>query len=159
MENQEVQIKTLPPMRLATFHAFCAYPEIEARNKLVSWAKSHGYWQAPPATRIFGFDNPTASEGSPNRGYEYWLTVGPEMQGDDKVKITEFTGGLYGVLRCDVTHADPFDIIPPTWQKLVKWLDSSHYKHANHQWLEEELTRNEISGQNFILDLYIPIVE
>jgi AraC family transcriptional regulator len=159
MEKLEVRIITLPPMRVATFTAFSANPEIEARDKLVTWAKSHGYWQETPATRIFGFDNPTASEGSPNRGYEFWLTVPPEVQSDDQVKVKEFSGGLYGVLCCDVTHADPYDVIPATWQKLVKWRESSHYKFGNHQWLEEELTRNEPSGQDFILDLYMPITE
>jgi AraC family transcriptional regulator len=159
MENMEVQIKTLPAMRVATFYAYSEYPEIEARQKMVSWAKNHGYWLLPPAVRIFGYDNPTSSEGSPNRGYEFWITVGPEIQPGDQLKIQEFPGGLYAVLRCDVTEADPFDIIPPTWQKLVKWFEASHYKHGNHQWLEEELTRNEENGKNFILDLHLPISE
>jgi AraC family transcriptional regulator len=159
MDHLDVEIKALPPMRVASFPAYSETPEIDARQKLVAWAKSHGCWQSPPAVRIFGFDNPTASEGSPNRGYEYWITVSPETQPDDQVTIKEFSGGLYAVTRCDVTKADPFDVIPATWQKLVKWFETSHYKHGNHQWLEEELTRNDENGQNFILDLYLPIAE
>jgi AraC family transcriptional regulator len=159
MENLDVQIKTLPPMRVATFAAYSPNPEIDARQELVAWAKSHGYWQEPPAVRIFGFDNPMPSEGSPNYGYEYWLTVGSEIQANDQIKIKDFSGGLYAVLRCDVTRANPYDVIPATWQKLVKWLETSHYKHGIQQWLEEELTRNEENGQNFILDLYLPIAE
>jgi AraC family transcriptional regulator len=159
MENLEIEIKTLPPMRVATFLAYSPTPEIDARQKLVAWAKNHGYWQLPPAVRIFGFDNPTSSEGSPNRGYEFWITVGPDVQSDDQVKIKEFPGGLYAVLRCDVTKADPFDVIFPSWQNLVKWVESSHYKLGSQQCLEEELTRNEEMGKNFILDLYLPIVE
>jgi DNA gyrase inhibitor GyrI len=159
MENLEVQIKTLPPMRVATLYAYSLSPEIDARQRLVTWAKSHGYWQQAPAVRIFGFDNPPPSEGSPNRGYEFWITVGPDAQPDDQIKIQEFPGGLYAVLRCDVTTAEPFDVIPTTWQQLVKWMESSHYKPGNHQCLEEELTRNEENGKNFILDLYLPITE
>ncbi len=159
MEDLDVRITSLPPMRIAYFNAYSEYPEIEARQQLLEWAKSHDHWQPAPAVRIFGFDNPTASEGSPNRGYEFWITVRAEISSDDQVKIKEFNGGLYAVLRCDVTKADPFDVIPASWQKLVRWLESSHYQHGNHQWLEEELTRYEETGQNFILDLYLPIVE
>ncbi len=159
MDDPEVRIKTLPPMQVASFHAYSPEPEIDAKKKLLAWAKSHGYWQAPPTMQVFGFNNPTASEGSPNYGYEYWITVGPEVEADNLVTIKEFSGGLYAVLRCDVTQADPYDVIPATWQKLVRWLETSHYKHGNHQWLEEELTRNEEVGQNFVLDLYLPIAE
>jgi DNA gyrase inhibitor GyrI len=159
MENQEVRIVTLPPLRVASFYVYSEYPEIEGWSKLVTWAKAHGMWKTPPETRIFGFDNPGSSEGSPNRGYELWLTVEREVQADEQIKIKEFPGGLYGVLRCDVTTADPFEIIPATWQELVRWLETSHYKLGKHQCLEEHLTHNEIGGQNFILDLYLPIVE
>jgi predicted transcriptional regulator YdeE len=58
-----------------------------------------------------------------------------------------------------VTTADPFDIIPATWQKLVMWLESSHYHMGKHQWLEEHLTRYETNEKGFILDLYLPISE
>ncbi len=159
MENQEVRIVSLPPMSVASFYAYSEYPEIEAYAKVVTWAKAHALWKMPPETRIYGFDNPTSSEGSPNRGYEFWVAVDPQVQADEQVKIKQFNGGLYGVLRCDVTSADPYDIIPATWQKLVKWRETSRYQQGNHQWLEEHLTRNETGGQNFILDLYIPIAE
>jgi predicted transcriptional regulator YdeE len=74
------------------------------------------------------------------------------------MKIKEFSGGLYGVLNCNV-NTDPFDIIPAAWQRLVNWLESSHYHFGTHQWLEEHLTRHETTDQGFILDLYIPITE
>ena len=157
-EEQEVRIVTLPAMRVASFYAYSTSPETDAWSKVVSWAKEHGCWQDPPATRIFGFDNPSDSEGSPNRGYEFWLTIGPQVQPDSKIKIKEFYGGLYGVSRC-VVRGDPWDIIPPSWQKLVKWLESSHYHHGNHQWLEEHLSRGNATGSGFVLDLYIPISE
>ncbi len=159
MDDQEVQIKTLPPMRVATFQGFSTTPELDAWQKVITWAKHHGCWQDPPATRIFGFDNPTASEGSPNRGYEFWVTIGQEILPEENILIKESPGGLYAVMHCDVTTADPFEIIPATWQKLVKWLETSHYKHGTHQWLEEHLTRYETNDKGFILDLYIPIRE
>jgi AraC family transcriptional regulator len=159
MDDQTVKIMTLPPMRMATFYAYSTTPEHDAWQKLYNWAKAQNLWEDPPAIRIFGFDNPSPSEGSPNRGYEFWLTIGPELQVGDEIRIKEFPGGTYGVMHCDVSSADPFDIIPATWQKLVKWLESSHYKYGNDPCLEEHLTRKETPDQGFLLDLYIPIRE
>jgi AraC family transcriptional regulator len=158
MENQDIRIITLPSMRVASFYAFSSSPETEAWNKTVIWAKSHGYWLDPPAVRIFGFNNPDPSAGSPNYGYEYWLTIGPDELSNEQIKSKDFSGGLYAVLRCDVT-AGAFDIIGASWGKLVKWRESSHYKHGNHQWLEEHLTRFDSNEQGLVLDLYIPITE
>jgi AraC family transcriptional regulator len=158
MENQDIQIITLPAMRVASFYAFSASPETEAWNKVVNWAKSHDSWQEAPIVRIFGFNNPDPSEGSPNYGYEFWLTIGPGVQPDDEIKIKEFSGGMYAMLRCDVT-ANPWDIIPTSWGKLVKWLESSYYKFGNHQWLEEHFSRSDSNDKGFILDLYLPISE
>jgi AraC family transcriptional regulator len=159
MENQEIRIVTLPPMRVASFYAFSASPELEAWSKVVDWAKEHGCWEIPPSRRIFGFDNPSPSTGSPNYGYEFWLTIDPAELPDREAQIKEFSGGLYGVLNCDVSAGNPYDIIPSTWGKLVKWLESSHYKHGRHQWLEEHLTRFDSNDKGFVLDLFIPITE
>jgi len=158
MEDQDVRIVTLPPMRVASFYAFSSSPENEAWNKLVSWAKAHDCWQEAPARRVFGFNNPDPSAGSPNYGYEFWLTVDPDVKPDNEMKIKEFPGGLYAVLFCDVS-ANPWEIIPASWKKLVIWFESSHYKHGNHQWLEELLTRFDTNDHGFVLDLHLPIVE
>jgi len=158
MEKQDVRIITLPAMRVASFYAFSSSPESEAIDEAVKWAKSNGLWQEPPALRIFGFNNPDPTPGSPNYGYELWLTIGPDVKPGTDVKVKDFSGGKYAVLLCDVS-GDPWDIIPSTWQKLVKWLETSHYTHGNHQWLEEHLSRSDSIEQGFILDLYLPISE
>ena len=158
MENQKIRIINLPAMRVASFYAFSSSPETDAWEKVVTWAKAHTCWHEPPATRIFGFNNPDLSEGSPNYGYELWLTIGPDIPLDDKVTVKEFSEGMYAVLRCDV-YGNPWALIPASWGILVKWMESSHYKHGNHQWLEEHLTRFESNENGFVLDLYIPISE
>ena len=158
MEEQDIRIASLPAMRVATFYAYSLTPEHDAWNKLMTWAKSQGYWKEPPEVRIFGFDNPSSSEGSPNRGYEFWITVGPAIQSDHEVKVKEFSGGQYAVLRCNV-EGNPFEIIPATWGRLIKWRESSHYSFGNHQWVEEHLTRKVENTDYFVLDLYLPIVE
>ncbi|OGN89026.1 MAG: hypothetical protein A2Y88_08700 [Chloroflexi bacterium RBG_13_48_10] len=158
MENQDIRIVTLPPMRVVSFYAFGSSPETAAWDKLVLWAKSHACWQDAPATRIFGFNNPDPSAGSPNYGYEFWLTVGPEVQADSDNATKDFPGGLYAALLCNVS-GDPWEVIPTAWSKLVKWRESSHYQFGNHQWLEELHTRHESNDKGFVLDLYMPIIE
>lgn len=158
MKDQEIRIVTLPPLRVASFYAFSSSPETEAWNKAVIWAKAHDCWREAPSVRIFGFNNPDPSPGSPNYGYEFWLTIGPDVLTDIDTKIKDFSGGRYAILRCDVT-ANLGEIIPASWGKLVKWLESSHYKHGNHQWLEEHLSRSDGNDSGFVLDLYFPISE
>lgn len=158
MENQDIRLIRLPAMRVASFYAFGASPETESWEKLVTWAKAHSCWGESPTIRIFGFNNPDPSAGSPNYGYEFWLTINPEISLENGTSIKEFPGGLYGVLRCEVTK-DSWENIPASWRKLVSWLESSHYKHGNHQWLEEHLTRLESNDSGFVLDLFIPISE
>ncbi len=158
MEEQEIRIASLPAMRVASIYAYSQTPEHDAWQRLIAWAKSHACWQAAPATRIFGFDNPSPSEGSPNRGYEFWISIGADIQADQEIKIKEFTGGKYAVLRCNVTN-NPFEIIPAGWGKLIKWCEESPYTFGNHQCVEEHLTRNETNDDYFVLDLYLPITE
>jgi len=158
MEDQDIRIVALPAMRMASFYAFSSSPETDAWDKTINWAKSHGCWQEAPNVRIFGFNNPDPSAGSPNYGYEFWLTIGANLLSDSDTKIKEFSGGMYAILRCDV-GTNPWDDIPASWGKLVKWLESSHYKHGNHQWLEEHLSRSATNRSGFVLDLYLPISE
>ncbi|MGE5123229.1 MAG: AraC family transcriptional regulator [Acidobacteriaceae bacterium] len=158
MDDQEIHIVTLPPMKVARFYAYSSSPEHDAWNKMMSWAKSHDYWKEVPLTRIFGFDNPSPTEGSPNRGYEFWITVGPEVQSDKEVKVQVFTGGKYAVLRCNVT-GNPFEVIPAGWETLIKWCEASQYTYGNHQCVEEHLTRPEDDRDYFVLDLCLPITD
>jgi AraC family transcriptional regulator len=158
MDMEEIRIVNLPPMRMASFYAFGESPETKAYDKMIKWAEAHSCWLVPPAVRVFGFNNPDPSEGSPNYGYEFWLTIGPEVQQDEDIKIKQFSGGLYAVMNCDVS-GDPGEFIPTAWSKLVNWCESSHYHFGNHQWLEEHLTRNKTNQTAFVLDLYLPISE
>jgi AraC family transcriptional regulator len=157
MSEIDVRIVTLPPMRVACINGFCEEPEKEAFEKMYAWAKTHNLFEKP--YRTFGFDNPSQSPGSPNRGYDVWITVDESVQADGVVHILDFPGGLYAVTRVDVKH--PWEDIPGTWQKLVKWMEKSKYTHGSHQWLEEHIgPLNEMGGHlPFILDLHLPIRE
>ena len=66
MSELDVRIVELEPMRVASFHAFGESPELKASKKLVDWAKPKGLLDAKGTHRIFGFNNPDPSPGSPN---------------------------------------------------------------------------------------------
>ena len=149
MSDLDVRIVTMPPLRVAAFHAFGAGPETSA------WAKPKGYMDKPGEQRIFGFNNPDPTPGSPNYGYELWIVVGPEVQAEAGFTIKRFAGGLYAVTRCPV--CDPWQDIPSTWKKLVAWAEDSTYHTARHQWLEEHLTAPGNPDVQFVLDLHMPI--
>jgi len=155
MEKLNVRIVTLEPMRMASFLGFGPSPEDIAWKQLLSWAKPKGLLSNLEKHRLFGFNNPNPSAGSPNYGYESWIVIDPEMEPEDNVKFINFGGGLYAVTRC-VVPKGKFEVIGETWKKLVAWRENSQYKCGNHQWLEESIT-TDLPDTEFILDLYLPI--
>lgn len=157
MSNLDVRIVNLPPMRVVSVNGFGTEPEEQAFGKMKEWAKAHDLLEKP--YRLFGFDSVPQSPGSPNRGYDVWITVDESVQADGEARIIDFPGGLYAVTRIDVKN--PWEDIPGTWQKLVKWMEASKYRHGNHQWLEEHIGPLEEMGgdQPFTLDLHLPIME
>jgi AraC family transcriptional regulator len=156
MSSPEVRITHLEPMRVISLLGFGSEPENQAWDKMIAWAKEKQFWQDGQAKRFFGFNNPSPTPGSPNYGYEIWMTVGPHVQPDGEARVVEFAGGLYAVMYCPVTN--PWEDIPAAWQALVQWVEHSAYRQAEHQWLEEHLdAENMHEGSNFQLDLYLPI--
>lgn len=157
MSDLDVRIVKLPPMRVACVNGFGEGPEGMAFAKMKAWAEAHDLPGKPH--RLFGYNNPEPSPGSPNYGYDVWMTVDEAAQGDGDANIIDFPGGLYAVTRIDVR--EPWNDIPGTWQKLVKWMEAGKYRHGRHQWLEEHIgPLDEMGGeQPFTLDLHLPIVE
>ena len=155
MEKLEVRIVTLPPMRVACINGFGAGPEGQAISKLKAWAKTHVQLNKP--YRLFGYNNPDPTPGSPNYGYDVWITVDKSVEADGEARIMAFPGGLYAITRCEVK--DPGVDIPATWQKLFKWMEASQYHYGRNQWLEEHIgLLEEMGGDHpFTLDLHLPI--
>jgi DNA gyrase inhibitor GyrI len=158
MSELQVSIVKLEPMRVASVQGFGAEPEAEAHQKLEAWAGARGYLDDLAHHRVFGFNNPSPTPGSPNYGYELWITVGPEVEAEGDARIIEFGGGLYAVTRM-VSIDDPYESIPDTWKKLYQWMENSKYRMGTHQWMEEHLRLPETPAGNWSLDLYLPIVE
>jgi DNA gyrase inhibitor GyrI len=147
----DVRIVELEPMRVASVLAYGNEPEMKAWEKMLSWAQSHHIMDKPH--RAFGFNNPSPTPGSPNYGYEVWMTVAPDVQADDTVKMIDFSGGRYAVTRC-VGVSNIFN----TWQELLMWVENSPHRQAEHQWLEEHIKMGpDVSPDDYVLDLYLPI--
>ncbi|RPJ24299.1 MAG: hypothetical protein EHM33_18320, partial [Chloroflexi bacterium] len=135
MSNMDVRIVKLPPMRVVCVNGFGEGPEGMAFDRMKAWATAHNL--LGKTHRLFGYNNPDTSPGSPNYGYDVWISVDESVQADGEARIIEFPGGLYAVTRIEVQN--PGNEIPEAWQNLVKWMESSKYHHGRHQWLEEHI--------------------
>ena len=154
MTELDVRIIKLEPIRVASFYGFGASPEIEAMEKLIAWAKPKGWLDNIDDHRIFGFNNPNPSHGSPNYGYEFWITVGLEVEPEGDVRIEEFLGGLYAVTRCRGVGT-----ITETWNRLCEWVMDSRYHLARHQWLEAHIGPFPAPLDEMTLDLHAPVID
>ena len=156
----KVQLETLPEMRVVSFHGFGINPEELSGQKLRAWIDAHQLTDHVESLRIFGFNNPDPAEGSPNYGYEHWMTLpeGFQPQKDETLKTLE--GGLYAMLGFE--NATP-EMFGPTWKALGEWrLASSYIYDDSRQWLEECLTPKallNIEEGLFSFNCYMPIKE
>lgn len=155
MNNLDVRIVRLEPQRVAVSYGFGSSPESIAWKKLIDFIKAKGLDSDGQTHRYLGFNNPSPAPGSPNYGYEQWVTVSPEITGEGDIKIKDFTGGLYAVTRCQLRN------IGETWQALVAWRETSPYRTGHHQWLEEMINPqlDQPISEDAELDLYLPISE
>lgn len=159
MSDQEIRIVKLAPCRVASFFGFGQEPESAAWEALTAWAQPLGYLDDVSNHRIFGFNNPDPAPGSPNYGYEFWITIPETTNPGDQVEVKEFSGGLYAVLRCEATPQSAYEVIPAAWKWLLTWVEGQPYQVAGHQWLEEQLETQGLLTGRMILDLYLPIAE
>jgi DNA gyrase inhibitor GyrI len=157
MEPLTVKIVELKPMRVASTLGFSAGPEKQAWDRMTAWAQHKGLWKDGTPRRFFGFDTSSPSEGSPNYGYEVWMTVGPEVDSEGEITVKTAPGGLYAVTRVEVK--DPWKDIPRAWQQLIAWVETSPYRPARHQCLEETFWEDGPNYQTFTLELYLPVLK
>ncbi len=159
MPELDVRIVKLDPIRVASAYGFGPGPEPIAWDKLTAYMKETNLLNDGQPHRFFGFNNPDPSPGSPNYGYEQWVTVGPDAAPGKEVEIKEFGGGLYAVTRSTLAQ------ITETWQALFAWRERSNHPFGRHQWLEEAIhfdpmTPVDAQGpENMVFDLYMPITE
>ena len=152
MSETEVRIVELEPMRVAATLGFGAEPETEAWDKLMTWARATNSLDG--TQRFFGFNNPNPMPGSPNYGYEQWMTIGPDAEPIGDVEIKHFEGGLFAVLRCNGLAT-----ITEDWGRLAAWLEASPYRADHRPCLEELLNSPVLPYAEWVFDLYVAIAE
>jgi len=154
MSELEVRIVEMEPMRVASTLGYGEHPEDQAWKKILAFARDKGLDMEK--VRFFGFNNPNPSPGSPNYGYEQWVTVGPEVDAEGDIVIKEIPARRYAV-----TRFQGLEKIGRVWQELVLWFEDSAYKKPAH-WCEclEEL-RGGPAGptEGWVFDLYLPIAD
>lgn len=151
MKEASLRLVTLPPMRVASARGFGTSPEPIAWDKLLNWAKDNGIPTEQGETRFFGFNNPNPSVGSPNYGYEQWMTVPEDVSGSGEIQVKEFPGGLYAVTRCTLGN------IGEAWMSLIASVERSSSETGNGQWLEECLSSAPAEFPDAVFDLYLPV--
>jgi DNA gyrase inhibitor GyrI len=159
MKEFNVRIVTLPPLRVICFNGFGPSPEGQAFDKAQAWLKAKGMWEDGKPRRVLGYNNPNPSPGSPNYGYDVWVTVDETVQAEGDARIINFPGGLYAVTR--VEAGPNGEGIYDTWQELAAWVEHSKYTMEVHtrQCLEESPEPFKSSPTGFTLDLCEPIRE
>lgn len=152
MDEPKVRIVELEPVRVASAWGYGTAPDVDAWKKLASWMRASGIEAA--GRRFFGFDNPCPAPGQVRYGYEGWVTVGPEVPPSGDVRLDDFDGGRYAVIRCRL------DELAEAWKWLFDWRRKSGIPPAFHRALEECLSPPvEGDGGESWFDLYLPIAE
>jgi effector-binding domain-containing protein len=152
MSEIEVKIVEMEPMRVAVAHGFGESPEPIAWDKILAFARDKGIDTGQ--VRFFGFNNPDPSPGSPNYGYEQWMTVGPEVEAEGEITIKEIPARRYAM-----TNFRDLNKIGDTWRQLVLWFEDSPHQKPPHwcECLEELLTPPDTPIEEYIFNLYLPI--
>ncbi len=158
MNDSEVRIVRLEPMRVAWVRSVGESPERAAWEKLQKWASPKGLLNDPQGHPVFGFNNPSPSPKCKDYGYEFWVVVDPGVTGEGEIGIRDVEGGLYAVVSCRL-QGDPAGTVQEVWRKLWNWAQSD----GRHRWRKtHELERCVNPGapdRDLILDLYLPIEE
>ena len=162
MKEMEVRVERLEAMRTAHTHVLSDTPEEDAGKKIMEWAEPKGLLEKGSGARLFGRNTYPTDNPEPH-GYEFFLTVGPDIEPEGEIEIRGISGGLYAVLRFkDLNH------IGEAWSYLWKWIEESEYEHigwqkGEHGWVngfEEHLNWYEQKPQNeWIFDLWVQLKE
>ena len=158
----KVRLERLETLPIAYTHVLSETPEEDAWRKIEAWAKPRGLLEKNAATRVFGRNTYPTNNPEPH-GYEFFLTVSPDIKPEGDIKMGEIPGGLYAVLRfknlSNITEA---------WEYLWRWIEDNKYEHvgwqkSEHGWVdgfEEHLNWYEKKPPSeWIFDLWVQLRE
>lgn len=150
----DIRTIELEPMHVVSALGFGESPEGEAWDLILGYAADNELEPWGEANRFFGFNNPDPTPGSPNYGYEQWITVTAPATVSPPLEAKLFPGGKYAVLRrCRL------DRIGAAWKSLVAWVEDQGYEIASTEYtcLEESHTPLDQPQESWEFDLYLGI--
>jgi DNA gyrase inhibitor GyrI len=150
MAAPEVRIVELPSMRVAAARGFGTNPEELAWGQLLAWAGERGLLEPGRSRRWFGFNSPDPSAGTPEYGYEQWMTVEARVSGEGGVSVQDVPARRYAVMRVEGLPT------PAAWQRLVGTAEERGNATASGPWLEECLDPS-LPPEQWTFDLYLPV--
>ena len=162
LSEMEVLLERLETMCAAYIHALSDTPEKDAGRKMMDWARPKGLLEESVGARLFGRNTYPTDKPEPH-GYEFYLTVGPDIEPEGDIEIREIPGGLYAVLRFKNLHH-----IREAWQHLWTWMKKSEYEYAGlkkgeHGWVngfEEHVNWREGKPQTeWVFNLWVKLKE
>lgn len=160
--NMKVRIDRLETMRAAHINVLSKTPEEDAWNKMEAWAKPIGLLEKDIGTRVFG-RNTYPNDNPEPHGYEFFLTVGRDIETEGDIDISQIPGGLYAVLQFK-----GLDNMRNAWEYLWNWIKENEYEHIGWQkseygWcdgFEEHTNWHEgLLPNEWIFDLWVQLKE
>jgi len=162
LSDVDVRLERLGDMRAICAYALSDTPEEDAKQKIMTYAKTRDLTGKNSVSRLFGRN--TYPTGNPEpHGYAFYLTAESDFEPDGDLEASEIPGGLYAVLRFKNLYT-----MGEAWAKLWKWIEESPYEHVGwkkgaHGWVggfEEHLNwKDEEPHTEWIFDLWVKLKE
>ena len=160
---QDVRILSLPRLAVAAAHCICEQPEDAADALLTKFIRQTDLLHVKPDARVFGFNHPNPTEGNPVYGYEFQITIPPDLPVPAPLLRKEMPGGLYAAHAIKMGDFHEWAALAgwaeqsPDWE--IRWasdgteiMGGSLEEHLNY--LQDRAAGRLQTGQ---LDLLLPI--
>ena len=161
MKESDIKLVKLEPMRVAWYRYVGRQPERHAIQTLIDWAARKGLLEKDSPPRFYGFNNPEPQFRDPVYGYEFWMVVADDVEGDDVIQIKGAPGGLYVVAKG----------LEEGWEWARKrfgfWAEENGYVYDDRrQWVEEHVPHEkrlpqfpDLEGEErwVSIDVHLPI--
>lgn len=161
-ENKmDIRIVYLPPATVASSHYFGKNPEDPSGEKLAEFIRKSNLPEIKPDFRVYGFNNPSPTNGKEEYGYEFLVTIPDEFEVTAPLEKKHFAGGLYAahcIKMGDFQEWQPFfELISKSAEYDIDWREPNGMGGS----LEEELNAYSVYTGKIKeaeqLDLLIPI--
>jgi hypothetical protein len=132
------------------FSAFGPIPEPDAFRKLDEWATPRGLLKDPSEFLLLGRNNPPPPPEGGDYGYEYLLTIGPDVD-TAGTETLEIPPARYAVIRASFTN------ITAKWLLLYRWAEGEGYSVTGHGFEEHLTLPDKVATDDMLFDLWLPV--